>query len=325
MDPQFVQNLRYKLQKRISRLKAIDAQLFPITLTQFWQYFDKQPVFTGIVEILLSPYLPIEKTVNEILASENTMLGDTQEEAAAIGYLVLHSITVSETNLSHDTIYRLAMKYGAGGDLAESVDTIREVFLEPFYEYVDEQLDDQRAMLVSLLRYKHRSEWFYREKLWELSQKEHVGERQLALDLYSYLYDQGIDFHIQPSSITGEIDLIAAQGTEDPLLLDAKVFDGDSRGKTYICKAFNQIYTYTQQYNEPFGYLMIYKITDRDLQFALPSSQFSNIPVVIHNHKTIFFITVDIYQYNQPVSQRPTLKAIEITQGDLITEIMNVA
>ena len=62
---------------------------------------------------------------------------------------------------------------------------MREVFLEPFYEYVDEHLDGQRAMLALLLRYKQRSEWFHRDRLWRLTQDDkRNAERLLALDLY---------------------------------------------------------------------------------------------------------------------------------------------
>jgi hypothetical protein len=171
------------------------------------------------------------------------------------------------------------------------------------------------------LRYKHRSEWFFRQELYNLIQVERQGEKKLALDLYSYLYDQGIEFHIEPSSISGEIDLIAAQGSKDPLLLDAKIFDGDSRGKQYIRKAFQQIYTYSCQYDEPFGYLMIYKITEKDLHFALPLTRFSDLPVVTYNYKTIFLIVVDIYPNIKPVSQRRPIQSAEIKHGELVAII----
>lgn len=135
-----------------------------------------------------------------------------------------------------------------------------------------------------LLRYKHRTEWFHREYLWELAHSGRSAERNLALELYAYLYDQGIDFNIETESIRGRIDLIAAQYSSDPLLLDVKVFDGESRDKHYICKAFRQIYTYTQHFNEPFGYLVIFDIAENELRFSLQQS-LSNVPVVVHNHK----------------------------------------
>jgi len=94
----------------------------------------------------------------------------------------------------------------------------------------------------------------------------------------------------------------------------------NNRGKTYICKGFNQIYTYTQQYNEPFGYLVIYKTTESDLRFSLPTFS-RNVPVVIYNHKSLFLITIDIYPHAKPVSQREPLKVVEITEIELIKTI----
>jgi hypothetical protein len=309
MDPLFVQNLRYKLQKRIGRLNSVEPGTFHFALIQFWRFFDEQPMFVGISAGMLAQVPDYETSVDRIFAGEQ-LHGSTEVEAAALGYGVLRRLAGMEELAFHRLPYTRAARSG------EKLDLMREIFLDPFYEYVDEQLDDQRAMLALLLRYKHRSEWFHRERLFTLCQEETAhAENRLALDLYAFLYDQGIDFTIEPSSITGEVDLIAAQNTPDPLLLDAKVFDGDGRGKVYLRKGFGQVYTYTQQHNEAFGYLVIYKTTDRDLRFALRRA--TEIPVVVHNHKTIFMITVDIFPHDKPVSQRRPLQAIEITEEEL--------
>lgn len=314
MEPQLVQNIRYKLQKRISRLNYVDSiESFVFTLAQFWKYFDQQDILVGIKDSLLPQFPEIENDINQIFQNKQGQYGETEEEAAAIGYCALRRL-IDLKDIRQ--VLLIADQYGRSTDSHEALECIREIFLEPFYEYVDEQLDDQRAMLALLIRYKHRSEWFKRDYLWKLSQTERRGEKELALNLYSYLFDQGIDFIIEPSSISGEIDLIASQNTDDPLLLDTKIFDGDGRGKAYIRKGFNQIYTYTQQYNEPFGYLLIYKISERDLRFSLRMS--SNIPMVIHNHKTIFLITIDLYPHDKPVSQREPIKATEITEEELV-------
>jgi len=311
MDPLFVQNLRYKLQKRVSRLNSLDRlTTFGFTLAQFWRFFDRQPTFVGIVEALLAQFPNINEEIDRIFTGE-ALYGETEEEAAAIGHGVLRRLADDDRK-----IHSLGISYRGVGKDYEALEMMRELFLEPFYEYVDEQLDDQRAMLALLMRYKHRSESFRRDHLWGLSKIERRAEKSLALDLYSYLYDQGIDFVIEPSSITGEVDLIAAQNTPDPVLLDTKIFDGSSRGKHYIRKGFRQIYTYSQQYNEPFGYLVIYNTTERDLCFSLRLSR--HIPLVVHNHKTVFLVTIDIYPHDKPVSQRPPLQATEITEEELI-------
>lgn len=312
MDPQYIQNLRYKLQKRVSRLNAVDTeQSFLFTLGQFWRFFDHQPTFVGIVQELIAKFPDIDQDVDRIFKGEG-LYGETEEEAAALGYKVLRRLTEQGEKL-----FNVGHAYHRASRDYPAKDAVREIHLEPFYEHIDEQLDDRRAMLALLMRYKHRSEWFHRENLWQMSQIEQLAEKNLALDLYAYLYDQGIDFNIETESIRGKIDLIAAQGTDDPLLLDAKIFDDDGRSKYYIRKGFNQIYTYTQHHNEAFGYLIVYNTSEKDLRFSLKLA--GNVPVVVHNYKTIFIITVDIFPHDKPVSRRPPLKVVEITEDEFIT------
>lgn len=299
----------------MSRLNSVDdGDLFLITLSQFFRFFNEYETFTGIIEILLPKFPEAEREAERILEGEECLYGSSEEESAALGYFVLKGLVTKSSGVNY--LIGLGSAYRNARGFHESIEAIREIFIEPFYEYVDESLDDQRAMMAVLMRYKHRSEWFNREKLYELSKRERAAEKYLTLDLYSFLYDQGIDFSIEPSSISGEVDLIAAQGTDDPLLLDAKVFDGDSRGKNYIRKAFNQIYTYSNQYSEPFGYLVIYKTCEKDLKFSLKTN--CHIPTLTHNHKTFFFITIDIYPHPKPVSQRSPIRATEITEEDLV-------
>ena len=321
MDHLFIQNIRYKLQKRVSRLNSAETpDSFFVILTQFWKYLTNQQLYMGIIEELISKFPKIEATVDAIYNKGEGHYGETEEEAAVIGYKVLERI-VNQGNAIKAA--KLAYIYHKNGSINQGIDFFREFFLEPFYEYLDEQLDDQKAVLSLLKRYKHRSEWFYRDYLYKLSQeieennKNHREEFLLTINLYSFLYDQGIDFTIEPSSITGKVDLISAQDTKDPIILDAKIFDNKSRGKLYIKKAFNQIYTYTQQYNEPFGYLVIFKVTDHDLNISTKINHY-NLPIVTYNHKTIFFIVIDIFTYEKSISQRGELKSITITEDELI-------
>jgi hypothetical protein len=167
--------------------------------------------------------------------------------------------------------------------------------------------------LSFILRYKHRSEWFNSDRLRKITDDEEAkkesGEKKraeiedcLALDLYAFLYDEGLDFYITPLSAKGRIDLIEAdkrpllEGQTNPshrLLADAKVFDGKNRDCSYIGKGFGQILSYCKKYNEPYGYLIIYNISDKDLEFELPNTM-NGIPIYEHYGKTIVFIVIDI-------------------------------
>lgn len=316
MNNEYIQNLRYKLQKRVRRLNSIQSNVFHATLKQFWGFLQGNEIFVGILEELEKRYLQMEKESEKIVKDKKPLVFENENENAAVTYFVIKKCVESE---KQDIEWNIGGSYRTSRHMSEMLDVFRDLFLEPFYEYIDEQLDDQRAILALLRRYKHRCEWFRRNHLfnvWNNDTKK--GEKHLSMFLYEYLLDQGIDFNIEPKSVSGEADLVAAQKSDDPLIADVKIFEPNSgRGKDYIAKGFDQIYQYTLDYNEPFGYLIIFKTCKEDLRFAL-SNISQSTPFVIHNNKTIFLITIDIFPHEEPASKRGTLKTIEITEKDLI-------
>ena len=105
------------------------------------------------------------------------------------------------------------------------------------------------------------------------------------------------------------------------MIADAKIFCPErGKGKSYLTAAFNQIYTYTLDFNEPFGFLVIFKTTEDSLHFALPEKS-ASASFLIHNNKTIFFITIDLFPHNLSASKRGQLRSVEITESDLIDRI----
>lgn len=99
-------------------------------------------------------------------------------------------------------------------------------------------------------------------------------------------------------------------------LADAKIFS-DTTPKAYIAKAFHQVYQYTLDYNQPFGYLVIFKTCEDDLKFPM-AGQEQSVPFLVQNNKTIFFVVIDICKHEATASKRGILKTIEITEADLI-------
>jgi hypothetical protein len=119
------------------------------------------------------------------------------------------------------------------------------------------------------------------------------GEQVLAFELYEYLHDQGVQFHIEPKPVSGRIDLISSQIGKDRLVADVKVFDPKSGHDCgYVIKGFRQVYDYARDFNEPFGYLVIFKLCENDLSIA-STNQESTVPFFIHNTKSIFFLVID--------------------------------
>jgi hypothetical protein len=250
------------------------------------------------------------------LDSDKTVMFDNEKEHAAASYFIIKECAHSKELHKELLIGRSIL---GGYDPEHSIENFQEHVIEPFYEFMDELLDDQKLLLSLLIRYKHKSEWFNRNSLyknWE--ENTQIGERLLALNLYEFLFDQGIDFTIEPFSISGEIDLIKNQKGEEPLLLDAKIFYPEKgKTKTYILNGFRQIYDYTMDYNETFGYLIIFKLSETALNLNF-SNKDQLIPFATINNKTIYFLIIDIAQYDKSASKRGQLATIEINESDLI-------
>ena len=314
MNEGYIQNLRYKLQKRVRRLNSIEFEMFHVSLKQFWGFLNNYEVIGGIIEDLCRRYPQLEEEAEKLINQQGAQVFENELENAAFSYFVIKKCVESA---DQDVVIHCSFAYKR--DFDGSIETFRSLFLEPFYEYIDEQLDDQKAILALLRRYKHKCEWFQRDRLYKLWKYDtQRGEKHLALDLYEYLHDQGLDFTIEPWSISGKADLVSAQKGEEPLIADAKIFNPESsKGKDYISKGFNQLYQYTLDYNETFGYLIIFKTCDNDIKFAL-TNQEQSTPFIIHNNKTIFLITIDIFPHQEPASKRGVLKPLEISENDLI-------
>lgn len=191
----------------------------------------------------------------------------------------------------------------------EALNHFREMFLEPLYEYIDDALDQQGAVLSLLLKYKRKVEWFDRDALAQLANGD---ERTLAKHLYAYLFDQGLDFHIEPQSASGEADLVAPE-----LILDAKVFDGSRRGIPYLASGVHQVHTYARDFNQEVGYLVVYKICPEAIDFTF-SSAGQHAPYVTVGGKTIYIFVIDICEYETSASKRGAMKVHSVEQDVLV-------
>lgn len=334
-------SLNHKFKRRFEILRSSGFGAFPQALQDFWRFFNNEPIFCTIAENLRAKFPDMPERVRTLFSSTMKIEVKSEEETSALTFEILRQMSYIISDLGsfrrslHSAVYPTTFNdfeyYNKQHELDKIyLETFKERYLENFCLYIEEQIEnteskfkEQSRISNLLLRYKHRSEWFFQTKLWniydtETTNQTRKAEKMLALDLYSYLYDQGMEFFIEPSSNRGAIDLISLQtNPEESLLADVKIFDGGSRGKVYICKGFNQIYTYTKQFNKPFGYLVIFNVIDKNLSFET-STDSNNIHFVSLGNKTISLITIDIYEHEKSVSQRDSMEVIEIKSEDLI-------
>ena len=321
MDRRVQQNIRELLDSRIAHVTNSEQAFWGENIKLFVHFVETHPVLKSIIDSLFAGLPGFNR---QLLDDEDNYQLDTKtfEESVAISYLALRKISQNHWNAIPIAMELLTEKSGGihfGQPDQPTVPAFNQEFLEKLYRFLQEKIEDQAIVIELLINFKQRSEWFTRQYLNKLSKGEsRKAENLLAQELYLYLYDAGVDISIEPSSPRGKIDLIAAQKNSNrKLFADAKIFDAESHNKRYLLTGFRQIYTYCQQYNENIGYLVIFKLTDRDLDFALPETTY-NLPSLTYNNKTIAFLTIDIHSYEKPVSQREPLRAISITQENLI-------
>lgn len=319
MNGEYVQDLRHKLQRRMQQLNSAGIDTFHYRLQHFWKFLHLHPLLGGITDDLRRRHELIEPADND--TGDFSLWGNDEIEYAAIALEKLRHC-VGQQNSGAEANEGLELCKSI--EVQDALDAFRRTYLEPVYQYLDEQLDDQRALLSLLRRYKHRCEWFRRDVLLDLWQSDTAkGERALANDLYEYLYDQGLEFSIEPSSASGKPDLISAQVGNEKLIADAKVYK-EGTSKSYLATGFHQIYQYTLDYSQPFGYLVIFKTCEDDLKFPM-ADQEQSIPFLVHNNKTVFFVVIDICRHEATASKRGALKTVEITEADLIQKTDEIA
>ena len=104
-----------------------------------------------------------------------------------------------------------------------------------------------------------------------------------------------------------------------------KIFDpGGCKNIAYLNRGYAQVYRYTQDYNDPFGYLVVFKVCREDLAVNFRYQE-GAIPYFTHNNKTIFVLVIDIFDYPEPASKRGQLKTYTLTEEGLIQTVDEVA
>jgi hypothetical protein len=172
-----------------------------------------------------------------------------------------------------------------------------------------------------LEKYKKRCEWFYKEHLWNLYEKSGgTQEKVLDHDLRKFLFDQGIDYPFAtPSSPSGEADVIGLLHTDDPLVLEVKIFDRKKNyGKNRIIDGFSQIVSYSNDYNKPIGYLLVFNMDVAEVDIVTKQNDNRWPSRVVLAGKTYFFIFVNIPPLDtETASNRGKIDKIVLREEEL--------
>jgi hypothetical protein len=259
------------LRERLRRLLTQDftQASHEVRLTVDW--INRQPALRAVLAEadLVEPDLDFVGFEEGLPGGQRLSWTSRSEEGRAVlvWKLMQHIADDERAGGGHDAIYAYSSEFG--GNLNDQVHELARVVFAPLFDFLVERVGAESSVLYVLERYVYRVEWFDRDELYtRFVADRRNGEEVYNLDLQRFLFLEG-DYitYAKSRSASGEADVIGNLDTDDPLVCDGKIFDGDGRGKSYLAKGFNQIIQYAQDHQKNVAYLVVFNITGRPLQF----------------------------------------------------------
>jgi hypothetical protein len=308
-------DLRVKLHERRNRLYKSDYKKYDNELGFFLDWLGKYEYIRGIItEIEAAPLDFEEWRDGGGVGHHGVDYPDTEIDRAKACLLVMRE---------RDT-RRYASAVSDSTHFDEMLQDYTEAFVDPLVDYIEDVIEEGSEVLSTPLRYKRRVEWFEAAELHSLYEQDTThGEDSLDRHLRRYLLDQGTDFPFsQPRSPSGEADVVAAVGSDDPLSLEVKLFLPDAgKDKAYIRQGFSQAYRYASDYGVPVGYLLAFNLTAGALIFEVQQKRPGSPPAIHVGDKTIFLIGVDTHPARPSASKDRKLQREVITEKFLLEEL----
>jgi hypothetical protein len=338
MDPQLVQRTRYVLRSRVRRTQTCPIALFPSACKQLVDWLSNHPIFSSLIRQLETRAVADVERIRA-LSSNNQMQGGvtplgqytatTIDDHAAICWAITHLVSQIAPNLGtirgiYNAINNYLTDDDSFVDLDKTVETIRDVAIDGLFEYLDEKLDSRNITYGLLLKYKQRSEWFHRSRLRAIADGEFEGksgEKALAVDLQEYVFDQQVEFVIEPVSASGETDLVLKDPEGGRLILDDKYIAEDASRSEIVRKlseGFHQVYRYCVDFNEPDGYLVVFIRSAK--RIALELEQSDGARFLRLGGKNIYYIEVHVSE-EPSASRSGRAEEIQISRDELIKTV----
>ena len=147
------------------------------------------------------------------------------------------------------------------------------------------------------------------------------GEANLDRVLREALFDGGVDFPFsQPASPSGRADVVSLDDSDDPLVLEVKVFDPDrGKDKGHLRQGFHQVLRYASDYQQNVGYLVVFNCFDNQLVLPSDDSAVREFPPrIVYDGKTFFLVAIDLGADRESASrEKPSARAV-ISRTELI-------
>ena len=313
--------LRVRIQDRKARLYRSGYSTYQDELRYFLQFLhDNHYTSALLTEIDANTSVDFNQWIEDVDQWGQRHFPDTEGGRAKVCYGFLNQCASDERRLAPVTWGRHYLSSERRHD--DVLRDLNEKIVEPLINFIHDRIDDGGNTLYLMERFKLKTEWFRRKELHCLYERDtSAGERNLNQELRAGLFDGGIDYPFsEPSSPSGQADIVASLESDDPLTLEVKVFDPErSRGRSHLRQGFQQVTRYAQDYNQSVGYLVIFNCSDKQLVISPEETLEADFPTRInYGGKTFFVIPIDIHPEVASASrERPADRQV-ITYEELI-------
>lgn len=300
-----------RLERLINEIRDAHAHdpFYYDRLREFKHYCDTTPVIASCLAQL--PQISYDFNVGR----RNLKLPDGKA-----GYASRWDAIKQVVIVNNDSIMKLFfVQVSSMSNMTEARTKFTELFVISLYNYLVNQIKSSSAMLYLLLRYKRWAEWFEAERLRKAyKEAERTGEKVLDSDLRRFLFESGIDYpYSQPRSPGGQADIVAGLETDDPLVLEVKVWDSEkSYKKDRVRDGLRQVMDYAEKYGKDKGYVVMFNLDPKPLVFVSEVNP-GEWPARIEQNRTYYFIDINIAEQKEPVSQRDEGKPVKRNEVQL--------
>lgn len=247
--------------------------------------------------------------------AEFSFESETEQAAFCYQYLKYLFNERDSFNVHQFTIF-------AARDFERTKTKFIEEYISPILNFFHDRLDKSNSVVYLLEKYKMRTEWFTKSRLYSAYKNAKKSYEQIFEDdLRLFLFEQGIDYPFStPMSASGRADIIGEIETDDPLIVEIKVFDRDKGyGPDRIKEGFTQIVKYANDYNKDFGFLVVFNMDEVELNFIDNDNGNLFPPSTTFNNKTFFVIIVNCLD-GKSASRAGIIKQVEISMKNLTKE-----
>jgi len=314
----YERNLQAQLRERYRQLFKVGFTTYKREMEYFRKYILGIPALSAIVNAIqrAEPDLDPDKWYSEKFQKRDYDFPESEIGRAKVIWRIIERIASGDL----DAVQVSFVFPDSTPNKNARMRLVTEQLIEPFLNFLEYRIGTESDMLYLLDKVKRRIEFFDKERLYEESMAANGRHREGVYDRYvrQFLFDQGIDYPFsQPRSASGEADIVGGLETDDPLVSEIKLYDGDSYGVPYLAQGFNQALQYAKDYGKTSAYLLIMNLSDQNLH--MPSDEDVQIwPPRLHSTGVTVYVVVVRAKPLPSASRRDKQTTKRVSRDDLI-------